>query len=104
MVRDSFVIQDMERDASGWTFTVEAGDGENTNGETTHVVRVDYDYYEQLTEGKVEADVLVEEAFTFLLERESHDNILPSFDLQTINTYFDDFEEVMAERLAEDMD
>lgn len=36
---------------------------------------------------------LVEASFTFLLEREPKESILPSFDLTVINRYFPDYED-----------
>jgi len=67
--------------------------------ETTHRVTVDDDYYEELTQGHVGKEQLVEEAFKFLLNRESNSSILSEFTLQTIEQYFPEFPSEMRNRL-----
>ena len=66
--------------------------------ETTHTVTVDDDYYTELTGGHVSKDQLVEEAFKFLLNRESNAEILKEFTLQTIEQYFPGFPAEMRNR------
>ena len=63
--------------------------------ETTHRVTVDDDYYEKLTKGRVEKEKLLQEAFKFLLKRESNSSILSQFTLQTIEQYFPEFPKEM---------
>ena len=65
---------------------------------TTHKVTVDDNYYNQLTEGNVEKEQLVAEAFKFLLNRESNTPILSKFTLQTIEQYFPEFPGEMKKR------
>ena len=66
--------------------------------ETSHRVTVDDDYYNKLTEGRVEKEQLVDEAIKFLLNRESNSSILSEFTLQTIEQYFPEFPEEMKHR------
>jgi len=66
--------------------------------ETTHRVTVDDDYHKKLTKGYVEKEQLVEEAFKFLLNRESNSSILSEFTLKTIEQYFPEFPGEMRNR------
>ena len=66
--------------------------------ETTHTVTVSDDYYTELTGGHVDKKKLIEEAFKFLLHRESNAEILRAFTLQTIEQYFPDFPAEMRNR------
>ena len=59
---------------------------------TTHIVTVQADYAQKLTTGKASSVELIEQAFKFLLARESNTSILPSFDLSVIARYFHEFE------------
>lgn len=52
-------------------------------------------YYQKLTNGKITPTALVEKSFQFLLERESPEAILASFDIATINHYFPEYEETL---------
>jgi len=63
---------------------------ENTT--TTHKVTVTPSYYEKLTNKRVTPEVLVEQSFRFLLERESNTSILRSFELSVIGRYFPEYE------------
>lgn len=49
----------------------------------------------------VEAKRLVEETFRFLLEREPVSSILPSFDLNVIETYFPEYRRDIGARLQQ---
>ena len=62
---------------------------------TKHRVTVTQDYYDQLTEGAVSPEKLVEESFEFLLAREPHTSILSKFDLAVISTYFPEYVQEM---------
>jgi hypothetical protein len=63
------------------------GDGHATR----HIVTLSAADYGRLGHGKP-PNRLVEAAFRFLLDRESKDSILRSFDLSVIETYFPEFE------------
>ncbi|MFO7900266.1 MAG: hypothetical protein R6V58_14545, partial [Planctomycetota bacterium] len=62
-----------------------------------HTVTVGQDYYEELTGGAISEDELVRRSFDFLLERESKESILSSFDLRVISRYFPEYERTMKE-------
>jgi hypothetical protein len=59
---------------------------------TTHEVTVKRSYYKKLTGGKVAIETLVKRSFEFLLERESNTDILRTFDLPVIGSYFPEYE------------
>ena len=59
---------------------------------TTHEVTVKPSYYNKLTGGKVAIETLVKKSFEFLLERESNTDILRTFDLPVIGSYFPEYE------------
>jgi len=66
---------------------------------TTHKVTLTAPYYEKLTGKRVAPEVLVEQSFKFLLDRESNTSILRSFDLPVIGQYFPEYEKVIKEML-----
>ena len=66
---------------------------------TTHRVTVPHSYYERLTKKSVTPEVLVEQSFKFLLERESNTSILRSFELSEISRYFPEYEKTIQEML-----
>lgn len=67
---------------------------------TTHIVTVEPDYAEKLTQGRVPVEILVARSFDFLLERESNTSILRSFDLPVIGRYFPEYERVIRQMLG----
>lgn len=62
---------------------------------TTHRVTVPHLYYERLTKKRVTPEVLVEQSFKFLLQRESNTSILRSFELSEISMYFPEYEKTI---------
>ena len=66
---------------------------------TTHRVTVPEDLYQRLTSGNITRAQCVEAAFRFLLDRESKESILRSFDLPLISHYFPEFESQFADYL-----
>jgi hypothetical protein len=69
---------------------------------TTHDVTVGATDADDLAAATDPAHVqrLVEETFDFLLERESKESILPTFDLTVVSRYFPEFEHEIRSRLA----
>ena len=65
---------------------------------TVHTVNLTKDYYQQLTEGKVSPEMLIEKSFEFLLEREPNTMILSQFDLPIIGEYFPEYEKSVVKR------
>jgi hypothetical protein len=59
---------------------------------TEHVVTLDDEYYQHLTDGEMTREELIEMSFEFLLEREPKESILSRFNLKVINSYFPEFE------------
>ena len=68
-------------------------------GETHHRVTLRKADYQRLAGGKATPEALVEQSFRFLLERESKESILGSFDLTVIGRYFPEYEREIARRL-----
>lgn len=68
-------------------------------GETRHRVTLRKADYERLSGGRAGPEALVTESFRFLLERESKESILRSFDLTVISRYFPEYEREIARRL-----
>ena len=62
---------------------------------TTHKVTVPPSYYEKLTDKQVTPEILVEQSFKFLLDRESNTSILRSFELSIISHYFPEYEKTI---------
>jgi len=75
-----------------WVFSVQV---KMENGTFDYTVNVQKSYYKDITGEGIPVRRLVEEAFFFLLERESCADILSEFDLQDVATYFPEFSEVM---------
>ncbi|MFP4642359.1 MAG: hypothetical protein ACLFPU_09335 [Dehalococcoidia bacterium] len=65
---------------------------EEAGGRSEHAVTLDDEYYQHLTQGKIEKEELVRKSFEFLLQRESKESILSKFDLRIISRYFPEFE------------
>ncbi|MGC9469768.1 MAG: hypothetical protein ACP5HS_14320, partial [Anaerolineae bacterium] len=78
-----------EKTESGYSCRVTVTEG---RGKTEHSVTVKENDYTRLTQGEISPEVLVRESFRFLLERESKESILRSFDLMTIGRYFPEYE------------
>ena len=69
--------------------------------QSQHLVTLDDTYYHLLTQGKIPKEDLVRKSFQFLLERESKESILRSFNLQVIKQYFPEYEDEMSSSIAE---
>lgn len=68
---------------------------------TTHEVSVDQETVDGLAAGR-SAESVIEASFRFLLDRESQESILSSFDLQIIGRYFPDYEKQLDSYLVAD--
>jgi hypothetical protein len=68
-------------------------------GETQHRVTLRKADYERLAGGQASPEALVIESFRFLLERESKESILRSFNLTVIGRYFPEYEREIVKRL-----
>jgi hypothetical protein len=81
----------------GWACVVVVDDG---SGPTRHQVAVRREDLARLDPGAAEPARLVRASFAFLLERESKESILRSFDLPMIGRYFPEYEREIGRRLA----
>ena len=68
-------------------------------GETRHHVTMSRETYDQLTAGKHTPERCLEAAFQFLLDRESKESILRSFDVTVISRYFPEFQRELPQYL-----
>jgi len=66
-----------------------------------YVVTLGDSYYQDLTQGKITKEELIEKSFTFLLEREPKESILSKFDLKIIRSYFPEFDEEIRRAIKE---
>ena len=71
----------------------------NGHSVTRHRVAVSSAYLRELGLESYAASRVLQEAFAFLLERESNTSILTSFDLRDIERYFPEFRREIARRL-----
>ena len=62
------------------------------SSKTEHLVTLDDDYYQLLTQGKSTKEDLIKRTFQFLLRREPKESILSTFNLKTVKQYFPEFE------------
>ena len=69
--------------------------------QSQYLVILDDTYYHLLTQGKITKEDLIRKSFQFLLERESKESILRSFNLQVIKRYFPEYEDGMSSSIAE---
>lgn len=88
------MIQVEKKDKDTFKVTVQ-DNGSSSN----HTVTVDDDYYETLTCKQIPKEELVKKSFEFLLERESKESILSTFNLKVINNYFPEFEKTIPNQL-----
>lgn len=87
-------IQVIKTDAT--TFEVSVQDASLTQ----HVVTVNADYAQGLTQGKHSTEHLIARSFEFLLAREPNTSILRQFELPLIARYFPEYERVIKTSLA----
>jgi hypothetical protein len=69
------------------------------NSSTVHTVVLDDGYYQGLTEGRIAKEDFIKNCFNFLLQRESKESILSSFNVRVISKYFPEFEQQIKNRI-----
>ena len=79
------------------TFGVQVEEGHQT---TSHRVRIDDDFLTDNGLSGVAPTQLVEETFSFLLEREPATSILPEFGLDDVPKYFPEYIEELRRRVG----
>ena len=67
---------------------------------TEHVVTLSGTDYERIGKGYRSPEAFVRECFAYMLERETKDQIMASFDINQIRTYFPEFELDIAHRVS----
>lgn len=67
----------------------------NETSASQHIVTLSGSDYERLGRSYRTPEKFIEACFAFLLEREPSDQILASFDVSQIKTYFPEFEEIV---------
>ncbi|HEY7971003.1 MAG TPA: hypothetical protein VID95_13490 [Candidatus Limnocylindrales bacterium] len=82
----------------GWLCTVTLREADRDV--SSHQVRVPAAILDRLAPGSGDPARLVEASFAFLLERESPQSILPSFELSEIGHYFPEYETEIRRRFA----
>jgi hypothetical protein len=68
--------------------------------ESSHHVTLAEKDYDRLADGKITHEELIRRSFEFLLEHESKESILASFDLMVISRYFPQYEREMKKRIS----
>ena len=81
------MIEVKKKSQEEFVVTVEEG---GTSKE--YVVTLEDSYYQDLTQGKITKEELIEKSFKFLLERESKESIFSKLNLKIIKGYFPEFE------------
>lgn len=92
----SMVSVEQIKDGDPLKFKVRVREEKN---ETCHQVTMAHSVYMKLTKGKVTPDRCIQAAFSFLLDRESKESILSSFDITIISHYFPSFEKDLVKYL-----
>lgn len=63
----------------------------NKESTTEHLVLLNDNFYQDITNGKITKKDLIIKSFEFLLLRESNQSILKEFNLEVINQYFPEY-------------
>ena len=63
----------------------------NKESTTEHLVLLNDNFYQSITNGKITKKELIIKSFEFLLLRESNQSILKEFNLEVINQYFPEY-------------
>ena len=95
-INASCISPNPKDDPQEWAVELLCDGGSKTNFQVT----LNNDFYIKLTGGSKSPEELVRASFEFLLERESKESILRSFNLYEIQRYFPEFEKVIPQRLS----
>jgi hypothetical protein len=85
---DNIKIKEQRAKGGDWLFVV-------TIGQDEYQVTLERGYWVELTEQKLTPGQLVINSFMFLLDREPQEDILKEFNLQVIQKYFPEYEQIM---------
>ena len=92
MSSETIIVEKPIEHIDRWEFVVRVGNAE-------FEVQVEKNYWRKLTNESISARELVFRSFLFLLEREPKEDILPSFNVRDISTYFSEYEQKIKEGL-----
>lgn len=84
----NIVVQRINSNDESSQYRVAVVEGDS---KTTHQVELSSNLYQDLTDGKISPEELIQCSFEFLLDRESKESILSSFDLSVISRYFPEY-------------
>jgi len=84
----NIVVQAAQSNDEMFKFKVDVIEGDS---QTTHKVELNRDFYQSLTDGKITPQEFIQCSFEFLLERESKESILSSFNISIISNYFPEY-------------
>jgi len=90
---DKIEILNKKETEGDWVFSVKIGEGESA---TTHAVFLQKEYWRKLTREKINPESLIDKSFKFLLQRESKESILRTFNLREIANYFSEYEDIIS--------
>jgi len=79
---------------SGWSFEVTVSEGSTSH----HKVTLSQTVFDKLSDGAESPEDFVKKSFDFLLERESKESIMSSFDITVISRYFSEYEREIKKR------
>ena len=85
----NIVVQANHSNDVTYNFKVDVIEGDT---QTSHKVELGRDDYQNITDGKVAPEELIQCSFEFLLEREPKESILTSFNVSIISRYFPEYE------------
>ena len=85
--------------ADGWLCEVKIGSHWSESRHSVTMTRADF---QRLARSGETPEGFVRRSIQFLLDRESKESILPSFDVKVIGTYFPEFEREIGGRPAKD--
>jgi hypothetical protein len=88
------IITNKKDTDDGWRFEVETSAG------TEHVVTLSSDYHQELTNGDIPPQALIEKSFAFLLDNEPASAILSEFDCADIEQYFPSYPQKISQQLS----
>jgi hypothetical protein len=84
----NIVVQNIDINDERFVFRVQVVEGET---QTTHKVELDRDEYQKLSDGKISPQEFIQCSFEYLLDRESKESILSSFNVSVISRYFPEY-------------
>lgn len=79
-------------DVNTWKYYIEITDSDGSGSKTVHIVTMDREYYERMSNEIVLPEEFVKRSINFLLKKEDKDSILKEFNIRQISDYFPEYE------------